>query len=572
MKLLMKNVFFICLLIAGFVQFGLAQNRANQVENLLKQGEAFLEEFEFEKAVAVCDEALEKFRSTRPRPPAKLASIHFLYGRIYEKGLYFDKAIAAYTAALKSDPRDDQIYQRRAYIFQYLGEKEKADADFAKADNLLITGKSSKKRIISPMLSIGAFSSNPAVIELPETFQTIGFKETTGDAETIVIKDLNKDGKTSNEEIRQGYILHLAKLSKIVSFNPESDLALWKRGDFFLQLDEINNQVFWISTETDFANAFEINPRYEYLVNRGVVRARRDNKTNYEFAVKLFGEAIEINDKCVEAFYNRGLSYLKLNENESAVADFTEAIKLNPKFLLAYKSRAKAFRAIGKIVEAKADEKTLGSPTVSEIQRPQPISDEELFKSYIFSSREQIKPIPDANEELKELTRKEINRLSGLLDESPAFYARAFVMRGHNYLKLGEDDRAIADYSEAIKFLEVDAINYRGVTNARKGNYDAAIADFTKALTPETIETAKAFSLELNPNTLLYNRALAQFNKGEFALAIDDLTAVLKSKPNNEKAFRLRAKAYRKISKIAEAEADEAILKSFEGKENDKFD
>ena len=359
MNLSMKNILVLSLLISGFVQFGLAQKRADQVGSLLNQGEVYLEEFEFEKAVAVCDEALEKFRATRPRPPAKLASIYYLYGRIYEKGLYLDKAIAAYTNALKFDARNAEYYESRANIYWYIGENDKADADVAKAEKLKETEENSNPYGIGEGVSIFSSGAKNSLIEYPEIFQTIGFKEVTGVADTIVISDLDKNGKTSDEEIRKGYISHLLKLNKLVKFNPESDLALWKRGDFFLQLDQISNQVFWISTEVDFTNAFEIKPRYEYLVNRGVVRARRNNKTNYGFAIIFFTNAIQLNDKYVEAFYNRGLSYLKLNENEKAIADFTEVIKLDEVFILAYKSRAKALRAVGKIAEAEADEAML---------------------------------------------------------------------------------------------------------------------------------------------------------------------------------------------------------------------
>lgn len=359
MKLSMKNLWVICLLVSGFVQIGLAQNRAKQIESLLEKGEVYLDDYEFEKAVAVCDEALDKFRATRPRPPAKLASIHFLYGRIYEKGLYLDKAIAAYTMALKSDPRNSEIYESRANIFQYVGETAKADADYAKAEKLIETGKNSNQLWDNPVVMVSNAAANNSLIEYREEFQKIWFKEVSGYVEDIQIEDLDKNGKYSVEEIRKAYISHLVKLNRLVKFNPTSDLALWKRGDLFLQLDEINNQLFWISTESDFIDAFEINPRYEYLVNRGVVRARRDNKANYEFALKFFTDAIQINNKSVKAFYNRGLGYLKLNENEKAVADFTEAIKLDAKYPLAYKSRAKAFRAVGKIAESEADEAML---------------------------------------------------------------------------------------------------------------------------------------------------------------------------------------------------------------------
>ncbi|HQU85735.1 MAG TPA: tetratricopeptide repeat protein [Pyrinomonadaceae bacterium] len=355
----MKNLLFVILFISAFVQFGIAQKRTDQVGNLLKQGEAYLNEFEFEKAVAACDEALEKFKAARPRPSAKQASIYYLYGRIYEKALYLDKAVAAYTMALKFDAGNAEYYQSRAYIYWYIGVDEKGDADFEMAETLIRNRKKSRTIETERVLTLSSSGSKNSLIEYPETFQTISFKNIAGEEDTIVFADLDKDGNMSQEEIRKGYISHLLKLNKLVEFNPESDLALWKRGDFYLQLDEMSNQVFWLSTDIDFLNALDINPRYEYLVNRGVVRARRDNKTNYEYAVKLFTDAIQINDKSVEAFYNRGLSYLKQNENEKAIADFTEIIKLDARFVLAYKSRAKAFRAIGKNAEAEADETML---------------------------------------------------------------------------------------------------------------------------------------------------------------------------------------------------------------------
>jgi tetratricopeptide (TPR) repeat protein len=548
---------FIFILILTVANICVAQT---QPEPLLKRGTVYLESYEFEKALAAADQALQKLKSGKRKSPALLASVYFFYGEIYEKGFYLEKAIEAYTTALKFNPKKSAFYERRGRIYQYIGETEKADADFDKADSLIKTGKNST----SPGTDVIRISadSDPAIPA--ENFQVIRFKELSGFIKEITIIDADKDGKISDEEIRKPYLFQLLKLHNLVRFNPKSDLALWKRGDLFLQINELSQQLFWVSAVSDFTNAFELNPRFEYLNNRGVVRAKRDNKANYEFAVKDFSEAIGINPHSIEAFYNRGLSYLKLAENENAVADFTEVIKLNPKFLLAYKSRARAFRLLGKTVEAEADEKMLRTPNISGIPRPQPVSDEELFNSSVFSSLGQFKPIPDGNEELKELARKEVIRLTGLLDEAPALYARAFVMRGHNYLKLGEFERAVADYTEAIKYNELDALNFRGVVHARRGNYDAAIADFTKALTPEVAEVAKFLDLELKSNTLFYNRALAQFNQGEFVLAVADLTAILKSNPNNEKAYQLRAKAYRKISKIVEAEADEAKVKSLE--------
>lgn len=346
----MKNLAFIFILILTVTNMCAAQT---QPEILLKRGAVYLESYEFEKALAEADQALQKIQSGKRQSPATLASIYFFYGEIYEKGFYAEKAIEAYTTALKFKPKKADFYERRGRIYQYIGETEKADADFAKSDSLIKTGKSSTSTTIAADF-IGSTSGgrSPAI----EDFQIISFKELSGFIEAITVDDADEDGKISAEEIRKSYISQLLKLHKLVRFNPKSDLARWKRGDLFLQINELSNQLFWISAVADFTDAFELNPRFEYLNNRGVVRAKRDNKANYEFAVKDFSEAIEINRQSMEPFYNRGLSYLKLGENENAAADFTEVIKLNPNFLSAYQSRAKAYRKLGKIAEAKADE------------------------------------------------------------------------------------------------------------------------------------------------------------------------------------------------------------------------
>ncbi len=358
MKFLLKNLSIIGLLLLVFVQFGLAQNRAKQVENLLEKGEGYLEDYEFEKAVAVCDEALQKIRSAKPQSPKKLAAVYYLYGRIYEEGLYLDKAIEYYTKALKFDARNVFVYESRSQIYEYIGETAKASDDLAKAEKLISSGKTSVMVVIGSKSSVIP-ADRPALIEYIETFKKIEFQEVAGFIEGFIFEDLDKNGVTSYEEIQNNYISQLRKINRLVKFNPKSDLALWKRGSLFLEMNEISNQLFWVSAEVDFANAYDLNPRYEYLVNRGVVRARRDNKTNYEFAIIHFTDAIKLNNKCVEAYYNRGLAYLKLNENEKAIADFSEVIKLNTTYPLAYKSRAKAFRNVVKATEAEADEAML---------------------------------------------------------------------------------------------------------------------------------------------------------------------------------------------------------------------
>lgn len=58
-------------------------------------------------------------------------------------------------------------------------------------------------------------------------------------------------------------------------------------------------------------------------------------------------QSIRINPISATAFFNRGLSYQRLNDWDAAVGDFTEAIRVNPQYAEAYQSRGLAYADLG---------------------------------------------------------------------------------------------------------------------------------------------------------------------------------------------------------------------------------
>ena len=61
---------------------------------------------------------------------------------------------------------------------------------------------------------------------------------------------------------------------------------------------------------------------------------------------------------------------------------------------------------------------------------------------------------------------------------------KALFNRGFAFDKIGDFDRAIHDYSEAIKIDPNNAYTYynKGISLDRKGDYDEAIRCFSKAI------------------------------------------------------------------------------------------
>ena len=57
-------------------------------------------------------------------------------------------------------------------------------------------------------------------------------------------------------------------------------------------------------------------------------------------------------------------------------------------------------------------------------------------------------------------------------------------MKGDHYVRLHQDDRAIADYDEALRLnpKDHDALNGRANAYTDKNDYDHAIADYDRAI------------------------------------------------------------------------------------------
>ena len=99
--------------------------------------------------------------------------------------------------------------------------------------------------------------------------------------------------------------------------------------------------------------------------------------------------------------------------------------------------------------------------------------------------------------------------------------AIAFGIRGRAYSKKRDVDEAIADYTEAIRLNPKDdsAFYFRGEAYRQKADYDRAIADYTEAI-------------RLNPKDVFasyYARGGAYVDRGDYGHAISDFIIVAKS-------------------------------------------
>ena len=64
---------------------------------------------------------------------------------------------------------------------------------------------------------------------------------------------------------------------------------------------------------------------------------------NYNEAINLFNEALQLNPNLADAYNTRGWTYFCLKQYERAIQDFNKAIELNPNFFEAYANRGYAY-------------------------------------------------------------------------------------------------------------------------------------------------------------------------------------------------------------------------------------
>ncbi len=141
--------------------------------------------------------------------------------------------------------------------------------------------------------------------------------------------------------------------------------------------------------------------------------------------------------------------------------------------------------------------------------------------------------------------------------------ATSYNNRGMAYAATGAPDKAVADYTTAIKIAPVYGPAYlnRGNVFLEAEKYDEAIADFTRA-----IVTFPGYALAYN------SRGAAYFSKGDTSAAIADLDTAIKLKPDYGNAYWNRARVYASGGDNSKALTDFTQAIRFKPQEADLYD
>ncbi len=221
--------------------------------------------------------------------------------------------------------------------------------------------------------------------------------------------------------------------------------------------------------------------------------------TDYQCKVDSLTKQLAANPGDSETYYNRAIAYHALGREDQAIADYTVYINSKPanKEYLAdgYDGRGNAYKNQGNYTRALADYNTAL----------------QLHVSTVYLNN-----------------------------------------RGNCYMSMGNNTNAMADYDRAIALDPKDAEPYynRAKLYSSQKLYSKAIADLN-------------IYVELNKTNIPFladgyqNRSLAYSNMGNNTQALKDISAAIDLDPNTASRFKNRSILYRKMGKIALAEADE---------------
>jgi tetratricopeptide (TPR) repeat protein len=286
---------------------------------------------------------------------------------------------------------------------------------------------------------------------------------------------------------------------------------------------------------------------------------------NYDFAIVCWNSVLKINPKDATAWFNLGVAYESKRDGDEALESFSEAIRLDPKDPSRYEARARVYAGKpGSGIDGEKLQKALADYDSALHLRLEGIDDPETWlKNKAARAENDIQALACWNAAIKRAPKN----------------AKLRISRAGTYQHMGDRQKALADYTEAIQLDPEDpdayfsratfylgneghvpasdiakgvddltamiqlkpsknAYIYRGYSYTRIGEDEKALADYTEMI-----------RLKANYGGLYYAWAMASYQKKDWSNAIPDLDMAvdLYTKANDgsvANALELRGSAY----------------------------
>ncbi len=315
----------------------------------------------------------------------------------------------------------------------------------------------------------------------------------------------------------------------------------------------------------DYEAAIRIQPNHLYYFKKGLLQAALKQ---YDYATISFENSIRLNPHYVQAYYQRGLAYLALNNINATGEDFAKAQLLGldkesvaniEKITSDYNAKGLSAFASGQYEAAVANfgNAVTIKPSFSEAWFKKGEANYHLrfFENSILDFTQAVMHNPKyyeayykrglAKYRLKDY-RNSMDDFTKVIQLKPDYYL-AFAGRGDAEFELKQYNQALNDYNKALELNEEqhEVYNQRGLISHISGDYAKAIDDFRDAIKYKE-DYAEAH----------YNRGQSWFALKENSKALADFTKAIELKKDYAMAYHARGKVYQANEKCEDAIAD----------------
>jgi tetratricopeptide (TPR) repeat protein len=388
------------------------------------------------------DRALEAYTQAIKRG-SRRSSTYFNRGTLRAMLRDWDKAIADFNESVRLEPGRPDCYYNRAQAYRNLRQYAKARADLERAYEL------GKKSTTASTLALLLAASPDAVV-----------------------RDGRRAVEYAMEACRQTEFKEYHSLSVLASAHAEA--GQWDEAVFRAKQALDLADLVWRRYERVYLELYRLHEPYrdfppELIAERSSSTAGeallyalvKDSIGDCKGALVELRKAIRWNPRLATAHYELGCLILARDLNE-AVSHFDRCLELDPKHSDAFYARACANVWMGKYREALTDAKA--SFTLNQ--------KDYLARTMYAWSLASLGEVDRAWQELKELSR---------IQKDDAWL---HSLRGHCYLIKGQFKDAISEFTSALQYSSTDLLAFadRAVALSALGKPDEAKRDLEKCV------------------------------------------------------------------------------------------
>eukprot|EP00118_Oscarella_pearsei_P015724 m.143590 g.143590 ORF g.143590 m.143590 type:complete len:1883 (+) comp38394_c1_seq23:49-5697(+) len=468
-------------------------------------GRTHMKAKEHEKAILSFEGALQAMATpiAATNLPCSRAEVHFFIGQSYEELQQDDRALAAYNAAIRRDPRLSKAFYRRGLV-RFKLRQSRAVTDFNRA------------LAVDPSL-FQAYLSRAAYYALNKRY-------------TKAILNCNESARLQPYSVRTylyrgalkycigAYEQAIEDLGKAIWIDKCCSLAFYNRACCFQQMKR-NDEAL---RDYSVVLLMDSGPDLKVLINRGLLYF---DIRDYGNALLDFLAAAEYLGTDAKLFHTIGLCHHRLNKLAYSIASFTRVLQLDHHFIEALVCRGNAY----------TDLRTDYGNTMALRDYCRAI----LLDPTCLAARVNM----GLTLQTMGKFQKAWMQFTGAhnIDSSyiPALEGRAVVS-----LQMRKFFAASLDLGKAIQMRpSAELLTNRGVVHQFTRNVVNAMRDFQAAI-----------KLDSSYSLAYFNAANVYFGQRQFHRALEYYTKALESEPNDESMLLNRA-----ITRVVLGQTDEAL-------------